>query len=178
MSLLLACATESLLVQELYALKNIEQITRRSSSYEQGANVAQISLDLGKTAMYFSRIQRVPRYADGERETDTEHSFMLALVAPELAAAIDRDLDIGLVSQYANVHDLIELKTNDVATFLFDDDQQHQKELDEHTAFPELLRANYRLTLPTCWGDMSLKLTQKPALFATLISSSLLWSIL
>ena len=90
--------------------------------------------------MYFSRIERVPRYADGKRETDTEHSFMLALVAPELAVALGRDLDIGLVAQFANIHDLIELKTKDVATFLFDEAQQSQKESDEHAALPELLR--------------------------------------
>ena len=89
--------------------------------------------------MYFSRIERVPRYADGKRESDTEHSFMLALLAPELAVALGSDLDIGLVSQFATTHDLIELKRRDVATFLFDDEQQHQKEIDDHIALDELV---------------------------------------
>lgn len=107
--------------------------------HKRSARIAQVSLELGKKAMYFSRIERMPRYGDGRRESDTEHSFMLALVAPELAAALQRNLDIGLVSQYATVHDLVELKTQDVATFLFNEEDQKQKEADEHTALAELL---------------------------------------
>jgi 5'-deoxynucleotidase YfbR-like HD superfamily hydrolase len=126
-------------MQEKLATKNFERLNGYESTYRRGAHLAQASLDLGKSAMYFSRIERIPRYADGERETDTEHSFMLALVAPELAAALEYPLDIGLVSQFATVHDLIELKTDDVATFLFTDSQQHQKEITEHQALGELL---------------------------------------
>lgn len=107
--------------------------------HQRGARAAQISLDLGKVAMFFSRIERVPRYSDGKRENDVEHSYMLALVAPEIASSLKLDLDTGLLSQYAIVHDLIELKTGDVATFLFSEDSQLQKELDEQAALRALL---------------------------------------
>jgi len=126
-------------MNERMRVQNLEQTGFRADHFKRSAWLAQTSLNLGKQAMFFSRIDRVPRYADGERESDAEHSFMLALIAPELAVALGRNLDIGLVSQYATVHDLIELKTSDVATFLFDDEQQRAKEADEHSALAELL---------------------------------------
>ncbi len=127
-------------MNEQLVIQTFEQKSRLAEQHKSSAKLAQTSLELGKQAMYFSRIERVPRYADARRESDTEHSFMLALVAPELAVALSRNLDIGMVSQYAIVHDLVELKTNDVATFLFDDEEQKQKEYNEHVALTELLR--------------------------------------
>ena len=126
-------------MQEILSVKKFELIDTTDLRAESGQRVAQIGLTLGKAAMDFSRVERVPRYADGERESDAEHSFMLALVAPELTVALELPLDVGLVSQYATVHDLIELKTNDVATFLFSEDDQLQKELDEQAALRELM---------------------------------------
>jgi hypothetical protein len=59
-----------------------EQIIRKAELADGAANIA---LSLGKVAMEFARVRRVPRYGDGERESDVEHSYMLALIAPELA---------------------------------------------------------------------------------------------
>lgn len=132
-------ATEGLHMNELMRERIIEHPNTHREHYTHSARIAQTSLELGKKAMYFSRIERVPRYADSKRESDTEHSFMLALIAPELAVALKRNLDIGLVSQYATAHDLIELKTSDVATFLFDEEEQKQKEVDEQIVLAELL---------------------------------------
>lgn len=108
--------------------------------YEYGVKTAAIALSLGKTCMEFTGIERVPRYANGERENDAEHSFMLSLVAPELVEALDLPLDAGLVARYASVHDLIELKTGDVPTLLVTDDQQLQKELNEQAALRALVQ--------------------------------------
>jgi 5'-deoxynucleotidase YfbR-like HD superfamily hydrolase len=97
-------------------------------------------LELGGLAMKFARVERVPRYADGARETDVEHSFMLALVAPELAHMLyPASLDARLVGNYAVVHDLIEVKTGDVATFQINDAMLQQKEMAEHEALESLL---------------------------------------
>lgn len=112
----------------------------RENTHERGFRAAQISLDLGVVAMNFSRIERVPRYADGERENDAEHSYMLGLVAPEIAHAVRPELDSGLIAQFAMVHDLVELKTGDVATFLFSEAEQRSKGLDEMAALDSLLR--------------------------------------
>lgn len=119
-------------------VRNIEQAATNRIEYQRGFIAAQTSLDLGKTAMYFARVERVPRYADGERENDVEHSYMLALVAPELAYALQLPLDRGLISQYAIVHDLVEIETSDYATFLYTEDELVQKEINEHQALQRL----------------------------------------
>lgn len=126
-------------MQEKTMVRNFEQIDYYSHERMTAEHLAAVTLKLGKVAMDFSRIKRVPRYADGERESDVEHSYMLALVAPELAAALELNLDQGLVSQYAVVHDLIELKTGDVATFNIPDDALEQKVQAEHLALESLL---------------------------------------
>lgn len=117
---------------------NFEQDTQ-CFEREKGTRAAHICLKLGHIAMRFAEIERVPRYENGERENDVEHSYMLALVAPEIAKALELDLDAGQISQYAVVHDLIELKTGDVPTFLFDHHDQHQKEQQEQLAMQELI---------------------------------------
>ena len=90
--------------------------------------------------MRFARVERVPRYDDRTRESDVEHSFMLALVANELAYTLyPTELDRGLVLEYTLVHDLIEIKTGDTATFKIDADSLLEKEAAEHAALESLL---------------------------------------
>lgn len=101
---------------------------------------AETALQLGSLAIEFSRVERVPRYDEESRESDVEHSFMLALVASELARSLyPGQLDVGLVSQYAVVHDLIEIMTGDKATFHYSAEDMAQKEIDEHAALNALL---------------------------------------
>jgi HD domain len=97
-------------------------------------------MQLGVVAMRFAQIDRVPRYDNGERENDAEHSFMLSLVASELAYMIyPHELNPLLVGQYAMVHDLIELKTGDVPTYRSTPDELEAKERAEHHARAALL---------------------------------------
>lgn len=126
-------------MKEYKQVKKFELLPDTAANYQRGAKAAQIALDLGKTAMMFSRVERVPRYADGERENNAEHSYMLQLVVPEVIAALELPLDKGLAAQLAGVHDLIELLTGDVATFLFDEAAQTNKEANEHSSLNELL---------------------------------------
>lgn len=76
--------------------------------------------NLAGLAMEFATVERVPRYNPEHREDDAQHSFMLALVATELAATYYPDLDAGLVSQFSTVHDLVELETKDTPTYTLD----------------------------------------------------------
>jgi 5'-deoxynucleotidase YfbR-like HD superfamily hydrolase len=100
--------------------------------------IADIALHLGQTAMHFAQIERVPRYDEVSRENDAEHSFMLSLVASEIAAQYYPELDTGLVSQFCTVHDLVELETGDVATFDLTDNELASKATDEHHALEKL----------------------------------------
>lgn len=103
-------------------------------------NTAAITLELGAVAIEFSRVERVPRYDETSRESDVEHSYMLALVASELAERLFPGiLDSGLVSQFAIVHDLIELLTGDVATFHHTAEQMAAKQETEHAALARLM---------------------------------------
>lgn len=115
-----------------------EQIEQKDARLSSGESIANTALYLGKLAMNFTSIKRMPRYETGERENDVEHSFMLALVAPELAAALELPLDSGKISQYAIVHDLVETKTGDIPTFSISEAALTAKRLAEHHALTEL----------------------------------------
>lgn len=122
-------------MSELYSAKNFEHLPTQ----EVGRETLIRCLNLSQVATQFARVERIPRYPDGERENDAEHSFMLGLVAPELASCLRPDLDRGLIAQFALVHDLIEVKTGDIATFLFSEADQNQKETIEQRALEELV---------------------------------------
>lgn len=100
--------------------------------------IAADCLTLGDAAMRFARVERVPRYDCYSRENDAEHSFMLALVAGEIAAQYYPGFDTGLVYQFSIVHDLVELKTDDVATFILSESELASKEAAEHAALESL----------------------------------------
>ena len=117
---------------------NFERTVARDTSEMIPKRVAALAQELGSVAMRFSDVMRVPRYENGKRESDVEHSYMLALVAPEIAAALELNLDLGRLSQYAVVHDLVELKTGDIATFKISDQELEQKASIEHDALSEL----------------------------------------
>ena len=71
--------------------------------------IAQLSFALG-------RVSRATFHEDGAtRESDTDHTVMLALIAPALAALYP-ELNADLVCAYAVVHDLGESITGDVNT--------------------------------------------------------------
>lgn len=82
-----------------------------------GTELATIALQSSQLAEDFSAVERIPRYADGRRENDVEHSFMLAIAAPEIAYKLDLKLNIDTVRRFAIVHDLLEIEVGDVATF-------------------------------------------------------------
>lgn len=87
----------------------------------------------------FSKVERVPRGSNGERENDVEHSFMLAVVAPNLARIIRPDLDENKMRLYSLVHDMLEIETGDVATFSTSPQELAEKERLEHAAMEALL---------------------------------------
>ena len=105
-------------------------------SAEKAANSA---LALGTLAMQFARVERIPRYDTYSRENDAEHSFMLSLVATELAEEYFPNLDSGLVSKFGTVHDLVEIETGDVATFDISEADLQLKQEAEHQALGRLL---------------------------------------
>ncbi len=101
-------------------------------------DLADLALKASQLVDDFSGVERIPRYADGRRENDAEHSYMLTIAAPEMAQTLGLDLDIDKVRRFAVVHDLLELKVGDVATFDLTPAQLAEKERLEQAAKEEL----------------------------------------
>lgn len=94
------------------------------------------ALHLCQLALAFSRVERVTRHEDGLRpETDSDHTFMLGIIAIELAPAW---LNKGLVTQFALVHDFPEVYANDVQTLKITPEERAAKEAREEAALHQL----------------------------------------
>jgi len=130
---------------EKYTTRKVDSIQQTSEVAVDSPNAeynttASTALSLGMLAMKFAEVDRVPRYNDERRENDAEHSYMLALVANELAQTLyPASLNAGLVTQFCIVHDLIEIETGDVATFAISDEDLAIKAASEHDALERML---------------------------------------
>lgn len=76
-------------------------------------------LKLADLCLTFARVKRVTFHPDGERpETDSDHTVMVAILACSLAANHPKlHLDLGLIAQFAIVHDFVEVHADDTPTF-------------------------------------------------------------
>ncbi|MGE5327720.1 MAG: HD domain-containing protein [Thiobacillus sp.] len=98
---------------------------------------------VGRTAIALAKESRLPSYPESRRhENDAEHSFHLALSVVELASTYHEQLpemDMALITQYALVHDLVEIITHDVPTFDISQEDYAKKEELEKQALKELV---------------------------------------
>lgn len=106
-------------------------------------------VDLAVLALQFGRVDRVTYHEDGTTpESDTDHTVMLGLVACAVAERVnDRRmrtsyplLRLGLVAQFALVHDLVEALCGDTNTLRISDASRADKAQREHAALEELHR--------------------------------------
>lgn len=98
---------------------------------------------IGEIILPFYEIERdmlVPTQPEGRRrkENDAEHSWSVAILACSLAPHIDSSLDTGLVSQFATVHDLVELYAGDTSVWA-DDEDLDSKQMHEEKALEEII---------------------------------------
>lgn len=77
----------------------------------------QIEKLITKVILPFYHVKRDMPLPVGERrsENDAEHSWSLAFLACALAPEIDQKLDVGLICQFAIVHDLVEVYAGETA---------------------------------------------------------------
>lgn len=98
-------------------------------------------IDLQKMLLQFLEIERLIYLPDGtrtdRRETDTEHSFHLAMLAWYLSTHYPH-LDQSKVVQYALAHDLVEIYAGDVMAIGRTVEQQRIKEQREKEALARL----------------------------------------
>ncbi len=72
---------------------------------------------LGEMALSFGRVMRATYHEDGLRkESDTDHTVMLGLVALAFAERHAKHLDQGKIAEYIFIHDLPEVYAGDVVT--------------------------------------------------------------
>lgn len=86
----------------------------------------------------FGQIKRVTKMPNGEHESDSHHSFTLAVIAYELAKTYAPELDAMKVMAYSLVHDLPEVVTSDMNTLLASSEELVRKEVDEKAALPQV----------------------------------------
>lgn len=98
-------------------------------------------LDLAKLSLKFAKVNRATHHEDGIRnESDTDHTFMLSLISCSLADTFYKDrLDIGLISQFATVHDLVEVYAGDTNSFInISPESRKEKEEREKSSFEKI----------------------------------------
>lgn len=93
-------------------------------------------VDIGRLIFRFAKINRATFHEDGERfESDTDHTVMLSVCACALAERLYKEtLDLGKISQFAVVHDLVEAYVGDTDSFGISHENREEKEKREEQA--------------------------------------------
>lgn len=127
------------------------------------SDLAEAALDLARLALRFGQIHRTAVYhPDGVTpESDTDHTVMLGWIACALAALCFPQLDIGLVAQFALVHDAPEVYAGDTPTLRIDDAGRVAKGERERAAVDRLV-AEFGERLP--WFPNAIRLYEEQRL--------------
>lgn len=99
---------------------------------------AQTAIAMSDMLFRFGQIKRATKMPNGEHESDSHHSFALALIAYELAKAFAPELDAMKVMAYGLVHDLPELVTGDMPTLLASSEDLVRKRARDAAAWPKV----------------------------------------
>jgi putative hydrolases of HD superfamily len=94
-------------------------------------DITKSTIALGKISLEFARTMRITLQEDGKTlESDTDHVFMLGLIACSFASKYIPRLDLGKVSQFALMHDLVEVYAGDTPTLkvMSQKDSDHKEE--------------------------------------------------
>ena len=104
------------------------------------SRAAKVAIELSSVPNRLTQTERSRcDHLDGRPENVSEHENMLAHVAPHLASTLYPDLDIGLVSMYANIHDDLEAYVGDTPTDTYADLDLSAKKQKEEEALRVLL---------------------------------------
>ena len=106
--------------------------------------------DLAKLSLTFAKVNRVTHHEDGVRnESDTDHTFMLSLISCSLADSFYKDkLDIGLVSQFALVHDLVEVYAGDTNSFVNTSEESKKEKQEREKESFERIKEEFGFEFP------------------------------
>lgn len=117
-----------------YYCKQPERFPQLGTSPPSVASIVALSDELAE----LGNIERATLLPGGHKETDSHHSFSLALIAYDICTKHCPELDANLVLRYALVHDLLEIITGDQDTLHLTQAQLQDKHLREKSAMQEL----------------------------------------
>jgi 5'-deoxynucleotidase YfbR-like HD superfamily hydrolase len=121
--------------EQLFQSKNnIEYIKQPTDEEANARNIGKIALNLASVSIDLSHVERLPRYNPESRENDVEHSYMLTIIAQEIAYEYFPELDMALVLGFCVVHDLPEKITGDTVTFKISQEELNDKYKKDHEA--------------------------------------------
>ena len=138
--------------------------------------VSKAVVELVKLALVFSRVDRVTYHDDSmTRESDSDHTVMLALIACAYAEHFYKDpLDIGKVAQFAIIHDLVEAYAGDTDSLGITAESKLDKNLREEQA---LLRIHEEFDATFPWLTATIEeydtLGSKEARFIKLLDKAM-----
>lgn len=94
-------------------------------------------ISAGQLTLTFGRVDRITFHPDGlTPESDSDHTVMLGVVACGIADQLFPDLNLGLIAQYALIHDLVEAYAGDTPTLRIPTaDARADKKEREHAAY-------------------------------------------
>jgi 5'-deoxynucleotidase YfbR-like HD superfamily hydrolase len=95
-------------------------------------------ISLAEILGHFDEIKRATKLPSGVHESDSHHSFSLAITAYSVAKQSCPELDAEKVIIYALVHDLLELVSGDESTLHYDAADHAAKKAREAAAVPLL----------------------------------------
>lgn len=134
------CVSEIEIYNEAETVDLSESILNDVNLQNPAHVVGNLILDISRITMDLASIERVPRYTCSRRENDAEHSLMLGLITAELCDRYFTELDAGLATQLALVHEFTELVTDDVPTFNISDGALSIKHANDKAAVPEVMK--------------------------------------
>lgn len=106
---------------------------------DQAKSIIPSVIKLANLCVQFSLVDRVTHTDPGGRpESDTDHTFMLSMVACSIAQRYLPELDLGKVAQYALIHDFVEVYAGDEPTVFIDDEMLARKAEAEQAALKKL----------------------------------------
>lgn len=110
-------------------------------------------IKLSELVAEMGHVKRVTKLPNDEAESDSHHSFSLAIISYQICKTYCPELDAHRVMLFALVHDLLEIITGDENTIHFTPEQHAKKAQKEHQAleefdrvfvkYPELKKALY-----------------------------------
>lgn len=100
--------------------------------------LADQAIELSRILGEFGAILRVTKLPNGDPESDSHHSFSLALIAFDIASKHAPELDAHKMVMYALVHDLLEIVTGDENTLFSKADDHSRKRTKEQEAIIQL----------------------------------------